>query len=148
MCAATPLRRCTLGVLYVDYTTATELQRTLSIKNRGPLGRTCRLVLIFEAFIRTKTKTSFPTMSDLTAKYEMLDELGKQQLSEFLDRLLTRQQPAVWQKMLRPGLKKFDLAALIQHQKYRGFDRQRFDQLVRQMDIQEPTDELQASLRP
>lgn len=61
-------------------------------------------------------------------------------------RLSTASLPEHIQKYIRPVREKTDLEALIREQGYTGHDRERFDRIVKEMDIQEPIELLISQL--
>lgn len=64
----------------------------------------------------------------------------------FIEEQPTKKQSEMLKKLARPMCEKTDIDKLINEQNWQPIDREKFDKLVREIDIQEPLDQLIADI--
>ena len=84
-------------------------------------------------------------------KYEIFAEIFKtedeavlQMIKNILQKVSSENE--LFNQLVRPKRNGMTVEDLIREQNYKGFDREGFDKLVKEMDIQDPIDELLNSL--
>jgi hypothetical protein len=70
---------------------------------------------------------------------------------DYLEKILSAfpvENNVVWQETVKPTRDHQSIEDMIQEQNYKGFDREAFDRSIKEMDIQEPIEDLLKSLTP
>ncbi len=92
-------------------------------------------------------------MGELLSKFELLDYTGKQELLDYLDLLISKrkkkkEKKEIWRETVKQIRDHQTVADMIKAQNYKGFDKEAFDQSIKEMDVQEPIEELLKGLTP
>ena len=85
-------------------------------------------------------------------KYEILAEIVKTNDEAILNSIKEMLQKVssdndLFNRIVKPTREKITVEDLIREQNHKGFDRTRFDKLVKELDIQDPIEELLNDLR-
>ena len=64
-----------------------------------------------------------------------------------VEKLTTEKQLEILKRVSRPTRKKLDIGEMIKEQNWKPIDRKEFDRLVKEIDIQEPIEQLIADIR-
>jgi len=92
-------------------------------------------------------------MGKLLSKFELLDTTGKQELLDYLDFLISKRKKKkekneIWRETIKPIRDHQSIEDMIQAQNYKGFNKAAFDQSIKEMDVQEPIEDLLKCLTP
>ena len=92
-------------------------------------------------------------MGELLSKFELLDDTGKQELLDYLDFLISKrkkkkEKKEIWRETVKPIRDHQTVEDMIKAQNYKGFNKEAFDQSIKEMDVQEPIEELLKGLTP
>ena len=112
------------------------------------MGRNCYKVLGFRFLMNTENLDSIKI--DLIVHITKLnDEDSARQIKDFVVDLETRptkKQLEMLRKMAKPMRKKLDIEELKREQNWKPIDRDEFDRLIKEIDIQEPLEQLIADI--
>lgn len=70
---------------------------------------------------------------------------------DYLEKILSFfpvEKSGIWQETVKPIREHQSVEEMIQEQHYKGFDREAFERSIKEMDVQEPIEELLKSLTP
>lgn len=91
-------------------------------------------------------------MGELLSKFELLDDSDKQGLLDYLDYLISKrkkkERKKIWQETVKPIREHQSVEDMIKAQNYKGFNKEAFDKSIKEMDVQEPIEELLKGLTP
>ena len=92
-------------------------------------------------------------MGELLSKFELLYTIGKQELLDYLDFLISKRKKKkekneIWRGTVKPMRDQQSIEDMITAKNSKGFDNEAFDQSIKEMDVQEPIEELLKCLTP
>lgn len=70
---------------------------------------------------------------------------------DYLEKILSAfpvEKNGIWQETVKPIREHQSIEDMVREQNYKGFDREVFDKSIKEMDVQEPIEELLKSLTP